>query len=156
MRRRERDVVRALIVSPDSRILLVRIILTGRSFWITPGGGMEGTEDPHAALIRELNEEIGRGDWNIGPLVWKRSHTFDFEGETLTQHEQFHWVSSEWFDPPDQMPDAHENQYFGEFRWWTAEELAASKDDFAPRKLATHFRKAIEVGLPELPINVGI
>jgi len=156
MRHRERDVARALIVSPDSRILLIKIILANRSFWITPGGGMMENEDHDTALRRELKEEIGRDDWNIGPEVWKRSHTFDFEGETLTQHEKFHWVPTEWFNPPVILPDAHENQYFGGFRWWTAEELLLSEEDFAPRKLARYFKEILDVGLPKSKIDVGI
>jgi len=156
MHHRERDVARAIIVSPDSRIFLVKIVLGERSFWITPGGGMKDQEDTQTALVRELKEEIGRENWEIGPVVWTRSHRFDFEGETLTQHEKFHWVPSEMFKPPPEMPDAHENQYFGEFRWWTAQEIAASREDFAPRKLAKYFKEILNVGLPRSPIDVGI
>ena len=156
MQHRERNVVRALIVSPDSRILLVKIILDDRSFWITPGGGMKNREDAHSALLRELNEEIGRDKWDIGPAVWTRSHTFDFEGETLTQHEKFHWVPCEWFRPPEEMPDAHENRYFGGFKWWTVEDLLGSKDDFAPRQVARYFQRMLNAGLPESPIDVGV
>ena len=156
MEARERDVVRALIVSPDSRILLVKIILSDRSFWITPGGGMNDSENAHSALLRELKEEIGRDTWDIGPVVWTRSHTFEFEGEYLTQHERFHWVPSAWFSPPKEMPDVHENQYFGGFKWWSIKELQDSTEDFAPRSVATYFQKIIKVGLPDSPIDVGI
>ncbi len=156
MHHRERDVARAIIVSPDSRILLVKILLANRSFWITPGGGIENQEDTHTALVRELKEEIGREDWEIGPIVWTRSHTFDFEGETLTQHERFHWVPSEKFAPPREMADAHENQYFGEFRWWTVKEILASRADFAPRELAMRLQDIFDDGLPKSPIDVGI
>lgn len=156
MLHRERNVVRALIVSPDSRVLLVKIVLADRSFWITPGGGIEAGEDSRSALLRELNEEIGRDEWIIGEPVWTRRHRFDFEGETLTQNEHFYWVASDWFKPPEAMPDAHENQYFGGFRWWTADELLASEEVFAPRKLGTCFESLIAAGLPVTPIDVGI
>ena len=147
MQRRERDVARALIVSPDSRILLVKIDLSDRSFWITPGGGLQAGEDHHGAILRELGEEIGRSNWDIGAPVWTRSHSFDFEGEALTQHEIFHWVPSEWFDPPTAMPDQHENQYFGGFRWWRRA---------APRKIAIYFQALLTEGLPDAPIDVGV
>lgn len=156
MKARDRDVVRALVVSPDSRVLLVKIILADRTFWITPGGGVNDSEDAHSALLRELNEEIGRDSWQIGPVVWTRSHSFEFEGEYLTQHERFHWVPSEYFVPPDEMPDAHENQYFGGFRWWSLGELRRSNEVFAPRNIATHFHQIIEAGLPDSPIDVGV
>jgi 8-oxo-dGTP pyrophosphatase MutT (NUDIX family) len=153
---RERDVVRALIVSPDSKILLVKIILSDRSFWITPGGGKLDHEDNDTSLRRELSEEIGRDKWNIETEVWFRSHTFDFDGETLTQHETFYWVPSEWFHPPQKMPDEHENQYFGGFKWWTIRELQDSNEDFAPREIASHLKVILENGLPVSPIDVGL
>ena len=156
MKSRERKVVRALIVSPESNLLLVRIILKDKSFWITPGGGMEDQEDSLTALKRELFEETGRDSWNIGPPVWTRSHTFDFEDETLTQHETFHWVPCERFDPPNEMPDPHENRYFGGFKWWSAKALLESSDDFAPRQIASFLNEILTSGLPEEPIDVGI
>ena len=156
MQRRERDVVRALIVSPESRILLVKIVLSDKTFWITPGGGINDGEDAHGALLRELKEEIDRDTWDIGPVVWTRSHTFEFEGEILTQHEKFHWIRCEWFHPPEQMPDAHENQYFGGFKWWTLAELKDSNEDFAPSHLASYYQKLIWSGPPSSPIDVGV
>jgi len=155
MQHRERNVVRALIVSPDATVLLVKIVLGDRSFWITPGGGMENQENAQTALLRELKEEIGRDNWSIGPAVWTRNHTFDFEGETLTQHETFYWVRSEHFIPPEQMPDPHENQYFGGFKWWTVDELMTSGEVFAPRKIASCLQGILDAGFPESPFNVG-
>lgn len=156
MKQLERKVVRALIVSPESSILLAKIQLGDKSFWITPGGGVEAQEDIHTALKRVLTDEIGQQDWEIGPAVWARSHTFDFEGETLTQHELFHWVACDWFVPPEAMPNARENQYFGGFKWWTASELLESKDIFAPRQLAKYFDELIKLGIPDGPIDVGV
>jgi len=156
MRHRQRKVVRALIVSPESRILLLHLHLGNKSIWITPGGGIEDQENRHTALQRELYEEIGRDNWDIGFPVWERSHTFDFEGETLTQHEVFYWVESEWFNPPETMPDAHENQYFGGFKWWTVEDIINSQDEFTPKDLGRFFKELLDDGMPKKRINVGV
>ncbi|WP_245350292.1 NUDIX hydrolase [Bradyrhizobium sp. UFLA03-84] len=52
-----RRAVRALIVTDDREVLLLRIRPPhGDCFWIAPGGGIEGDEAPEAALRRELAE----------------------------------------------------------------------------------------------------
>ena len=50
--------VRALVLDPDDRVLLVRFEFpaTGRK-WALPGGGLEPGETDHEALRRELHEE---------------------------------------------------------------------------------------------------
>jgi len=49
----------ALVVSED-RVLLVRHQKPNTyDFWVAPGGGAEGSEDLHAAVRREVQEESG-------------------------------------------------------------------------------------------------
>ena len=54
---RIREAVRALVIDPDDRVLLVRFEFpnTG-THWATPGGGVEPGETDHQALRRELDE----------------------------------------------------------------------------------------------------
>jgi ADP-ribose pyrophosphatase YjhB (NUDIX family) len=49
--------VLAVPVTPEGRVVLVR--LTYDSGWHLPGGGLKRGEDPQAAILRELAEEIG-------------------------------------------------------------------------------------------------
>ena len=59
---RLRQAVRALILDPDDRVLLVHFDLRPRGeeeFWACPGGGLEPGEDAHAALRRELRSVPG-------------------------------------------------------------------------------------------------
>ena len=53
---RIRQAVRALILDPEDRVLLVRFEFpnTGRK-WALPGGGVEADETDHDALRRELH-----------------------------------------------------------------------------------------------------
>ena len=48
----------ATIVNGD-RILLVRQIYKGETFWTFPGGSIEQNETPEQAAIREVKEESG-------------------------------------------------------------------------------------------------
>jgi 8-oxo-dGTP pyrophosphatase MutT (NUDIX family) len=57
--------VRALLITPDDRLLTIKRIWPGRApYWVLPGGGVEpGDRDLEAALHREIREELaGRAD----------------------------------------------------------------------------------------------
>lgn len=49
--------VHAVALTPAGEILLVK--LTYASGWRLPGGGRRANEDPQAAVLRELREEVG-------------------------------------------------------------------------------------------------
>ncbi|MBI5220694.1 MAG: NUDIX domain-containing protein [Candidatus Liptonbacteria bacterium] len=49
---------RAVIIK-GGEILLVRRIKNGEEYFVFPGGGAEGDEDPVQTLIREVREELG-------------------------------------------------------------------------------------------------
>ena len=68
------------LVDTDSRILLAQRP-EGKSFggyWEFPGGKVEAGETPEAALIRELQEELGINTWQscLAPLTFA-SHAYE-------------------------------------------------------------------------------
>lgn len=65
---------RLLIINSSRQVLLFRFVhtndaLAGRSYWATPGGGVEHGESFEQAAIRELKEETGIIRDNIGKCV---------------------------------------------------------------------------------------
>ncbi|WP_102106517.1 8-oxo-dGTP diphosphatase MutT [Oceaniglobus roseus] len=69
-----------LLVDPDGRVLLAQRP-EGKSMaglWEFPGGKVEAGETPEAALIRELQEELGIDTWQscLAPLTFA-SHSYD-------------------------------------------------------------------------------
>ena len=68
------------LIDRDGRVLLAQRP-EGKSMaglWEFPGGKVEGSETPEAALVRELHEELGIETWNscLSPLTFA-SHTYD-------------------------------------------------------------------------------
>ena len=69
-----RRVVRAVMLTPDRHLLLMRIQepVSGNEFWVTPGGGLEPGESDEDALYREVAEETGATRFSVDRLVWTR------------------------------------------------------------------------------------
>lgn len=68
------------LIDADGRVLLAQRP-EGKSLaglWEFPGGKVEPTETPEAALIRELHEELGIETWQscLAPLTFA-SHSYD-------------------------------------------------------------------------------
>lgn len=83
-----------LLLDERDRLLMMRAHDShqpDRSWWFTPGGGIEPGEGPREAAARELAEETGllvRPDQLVGP-VWERTALFDFQSQPYVQHEVF-------------------------------------------------------------------
>jgi 8-oxo-dGTP pyrophosphatase MutT (NUDIX family) len=155
---RIREAVRALVLDPDDRVLLVRFEFpnTGTR-WALPGGGVEPGETDHDALRRELVEEAGLIDATIGPHIWDRVHVIPFiDGRWDGQRERIYLVRTGAFEPrPHLSWDQLRAEYVFELRWWLADELP---HDLAvsPRRLHRHLHTLLHDGPPNGPIDVGV
>jgi 8-oxo-dGTP pyrophosphatase MutT (NUDIX family) len=118
-------------------------------FWITPGGGLEAGESDAQGLERELKEELGLTAGAIGPLVWRRQHTFNWDGRRICQREHYYVVDVDRFEP--QMSDAKEARTLDRFRWWHAGELAQATERLTPLSLADIVARYLTHGAPATP-----
>ena len=154
-----RHAVRALLVSPELQILLMKLQLKNpdHAFWIAPGGGVEQGEDLHDALRREIFEETGNGGVRIGPLVWHRQHEFEIDGESVHQFEEFFLCRTEEFDAvPKELNGPLERDCFRELRWWPLDEIGQSPEVFVPRTLFADLTTLMKGNLDDYPVDVGI
>jgi 8-oxo-dGTP pyrophosphatase MutT (NUDIX family) len=153
-----RHAVRALLLEPDGHVLLLRARepTSRREFWITPGGGRDPDEPPLDCLRREVLEETGLADFEPGPLVWRREHRFDWAGQLVHQREEFFLVRVPRFEPRAHRWTHEERRDLLEFRWWHADEIATSRDEFVPLAFARHLRALVSHGAPAGAIDVGI
>jgi 8-oxo-dGTP pyrophosphatase MutT (NUDIX family) len=155
---RLRRAVRALVVDDEGRFLLVRLAYPHGAWWVLPGGGLDEGEDDAAALRRELREEIGLDNCEIGATVWRRVHEFNFADTTGAQwggqRETVHLVRVDRFEPRPQMTaEELRAENLDTIRWWTPDEVSdyVGSDSFAPPDIASLVRDVIDNGPPVSP-----
>lgn len=151
-----RPAARALVLDPAGRVLLVRFALPHREFWATPGGGVDANESHSSAIARELAEECGLRGFELGPSIWTRTRWFRM-ARHAGQEERIFLVRTEAFEPaPEWSAEQLAEEGVVEQRWWTLEELEASKELFAPSRLPELVRDLVEKGPPPEPEDVGV
>jgi 8-oxo-dGTP pyrophosphatase MutT (NUDIX family) len=149
-----RHAVRVLLLDEANRVLLVRFWDGHRSWWCTPGGGIEPAETELAAAARELREELGEAAIEIGPCIWTRRHVGVFRGRPFDQSERIYLGRVPAFAPWP-SPAALREHGLEDIRWWTVDELASSAEEFAPRRLPHLLNALLTEGPPAEPIDVG-
>jgi 8-oxo-dGTP pyrophosphatase MutT (NUDIX family) len=152
----ERDAIRAVLLTPAREVLLMRVRPPdgGKPFWITPGGGRDPGESAMDCLGRELREELGLETFDVGPLVWRRQHTFDWAGRRILQRERYHVIEVEKFVP--RMTDPIESKTVDCFRWWSQHELSSTRECLTPLSLADIVASYIRDGAPREPLDVEV
>jgi 8-oxo-dGTP pyrophosphatase MutT (NUDIX family) len=155
----QRLAARVILLDADNRVFLMFFApgQEGAGVWITPGGGLEPGETFEEAALRELYEEVGLRDVELGPCVWHRSHTFEFNQRLIEQQERFYVVRVDAHDPGDHVNhDEWEREQITSQRWWTLEEiLAAPSQYFAPSDLASLLAPVLLGTYPDEPLVLG-
>lgn len=134
-------------------------------WWEIPGGGVEGDEPTAVAAARELYEETGIDQVEMGPCVWIQHVRFDFAGFHFDQREWVHLARGDGGDYRPTGLETIEALAFEGARWWPLPELAAAAahdgSDGAgrlrvlPPWLPERLPAVLDAGVPAQPLDLG-
>lgn len=155
-----RTAARVVLLAADGRVLLLRGSDPADAakgwWWEIPGGGIDGGETTAQAAQRELREEAGVLDAEVGPIVWVQRSRFRFGGFHFDQFEHIHVA---WCDAVTETWQPHglealEQLAFSGQRWWTVDDLLASDDRVLPVRLREVLPDLVGGRLPHEPIDI--
>ncbi|MFE5593006.1 NUDIX hydrolase [Streptomyces sp. NPDC056549] len=155
--RLRRRVARVVLLDPDDRILLMHGYEPADpddTWWFTPGGGLEGDETREEAALRELAEETGITEVDLGPVLWKRYCSFPFDGRRWDQDEWYYLARTRRTEsaPRPQALTELETRSLAGLRWWTSAELSAARETVYPTRLAELLQALLDEGPPSVPV----
>ncbi len=152
-----RRVARVVLLDPQDRILL----LHGHepedpadAWWFTPGGGVEGDETREQAALRELAEETGITEVELGPVLWRRRCSFPFAGRRWDQDEWYYLARTERTAVAATGLTELERRSVAGARWWTCPELDRAHETVYPTRLAELLRTLLDEGPPAGPVTL--
>lgn len=127
-----------------------------RAWWETPGGGIHHGEESGATAMRELYEEAGIVDAEVGPCVATQQVEFDFGGLHFDQDERVHvaWIDQMPVDARPQGLESLEAAAFMGSRWWPVDELVSAEVPVLPVRLRELLPILVEGALPDRPIDL--
>lgn len=147
--------MRAVLLDPRDRILLARSFDPENPprghWWATVGGGVEPGESPSEALRREIAEEVGIRDVELGPLVWRRRSRFRFRGVVYDQDNDYYLARTPVTEVDTTGSDEGEREVTLDHRWWPLPELHATEDVIYPNGLAALLETLLREGPPLAP-----
>jgi 8-oxo-dGTP pyrophosphatase MutT (NUDIX family) len=153
-----RQAGRVVLVGPGDEVLLLSgrdpAIADAPTFWFVPGGGVHEGETVEDAARREVHEEVGARLGALGPVVWVRDISFNFDGCWYDQSECYYVVRTGHFlARPTALTELEQRATTGAF-WWPLSELAASAAPVHPANLASLVAAWLTSGPPERPIRI--
>lgn len=152
-----RPTARVVLLDRDDRILLMKGRLPsapdGEGAWFTVGGGVEPGETTAEAALREIQEETGILDAELGPVLWRREGVMRLPEPTMLQ-EWYFLARCDGAEPDRAGWLAHEHDLIDDIRWWRLQELLTTTDRVFPPGLAQLLGEVIAGRLPAAPLVI--
>jgi len=146
-------------MSPAGRLLLFRfeddsIVGAAKAGWCTAGGGVDPGETLEQAARREVFEETGMAEVELGSEVWRRELILPVEGEPRRLVEHYFLASAPHETLTSDNWTVLERKVVKAARWWTPEEIAASDETIFPEGLGERLIALLRDGAPETPVQL--
>ena len=144
---------RVLLIDPSGAVLM--FLQYGKDHavhprWITPGGGVDPGESHDQAAIREVFEETGLVLETVPAAFLEEDFAPD---QRWHPYQRGHWawydIRTDRFNPVRDGWTDEERADVVEWRWMTADELAAEIHDVEPETLPVLLRELTAVHDPE-------
>lgn len=151
---------RVVLLNPEGRVLLFRWVIppraadeVERTWWITPGGGINPGESTEDAALRELWEETGIRDVPLGPCLWTRTVLFRSGDRVVDVRETYFLARIEReVELTRDNFEAYEHIELTEHRWWSLAEMEACADEFVPPGIRQLLPALLANDLPSVPL----
>lgn len=156
----QRNASRVILLNGDDQVFLINAIdpndSTKPAWWEIPGGGIDPGETSAECAARELWEEGGFTEVEVGPVVFTQYVEFSFGGIDFEQDEVIHVArTAETEINTPQGLEYLEALAFQGARWWTLEEVEQATEPFLPPRLPELLRSVVEGTYSVPPLDIS-
>lgn len=159
---RIRESARLVLLNDDNRIFLFEHnspVTMGRKephilrYWVAPGGGVEEGETWEEAARREMWEETGIDDVELGPCIWSREGEVQYS-KGIVSREPYYLVRCGNREISNARQLDSERRVYQRHRWWSLDDLRVTAEVVYPVGLADLLVPLIEGQIPTQPIRL--